>query len=304
MHFVIAFMQTYEDILMDWNALKVFLAIADKGSLSGAANQLNVNHSTIFRRLGSFEEEIGGRLFERINNRYMLTPTGQELLAYAKRIEEAFHDVERQIAGKDIQAKGVVKITAPSNIASQYLSRYLTEFTTLHRDIQIELLASNLEFNMKNRQADIAVRATNKPPEYLIGKQVCEIGWSVFGSAPYQKRFGHPHSLNELSQHRILGATGSIRHLSTFTWIEKHLPEQIISRCDDLTVMSRFVESGHGLAILPNDQDSPNIEKLFTFSPEKPSNLWLLTHPDLRKVARIKLVMEFLTHAFSLEQLQ
>lgn len=70
---------------MDWNSLKVFLAIARSGSLSGAANDLVINHSTIFRRLNAFEEKIGGKLFERINNKYELTTLGHELLTLAQK---------------------------------------------------------------------------------------------------------------------------------------------------------------------------------------------------------------------------
>ncbi len=288
---------------MDWNSLKIFLAIANKGSLGSAARELKVNHSTVFRRLGQFEEDIGGRLFERINNRYHLTPMGQELFDLAKTIEHSFDDIERTIVGNDIQAKGTVKITAPYNIACYYLSRYITAFNQQYTDIHIELLASNIEFNMTNRQADIAVRATSSPPEYLIGRQVCTIGWGVYGSPTYQEQHGYPTSTKDLAMHNIIGATGGISHLSAFTWLNKHYPEQITTRCDELMVMANLAALGHGLAILPNDQAHDGLEKVLAFTPKKSSNLWLLTHPDLRKVKRIKCVMQYLTHAFSSEQL-
>lgn len=289
---------------MDWNALKIFLAIVNKGSLSGASAQLDVNHSTVFRRLGQFEKDIGGRLFERINNQYLLTPMGEELLSVAKNIESSFDDLERNIVGKDIQAKGTVKITAPANIASLYLSQYILDFNTHYPDIHIELLVSNLAFNMKNRQADIAIRATAKPPEYLVGREVCKVGWGIYGSPAYETRFGFPSTINELSDHRMIGATGGMSHLSAFIWLEKYYKDNIITRCDDLNVMCSFAEVGHCLAILPNDQVGPTIKKILPFTPERPSNIWLLTHPDLRKVERIKLVMEYLTQAFSKEQFQ
>ncbi|MBV1919911.1 MAG: LysR family transcriptional regulator, partial [Pseudomonadales bacterium] len=91
---------------MNWDSLKVFLSIARLGSLSGAANDLEVNHSTIFRRLNAFEAEIGGQLFERINNRYELTTLGHELLDLAQNIENSFDGINRRIVGKDIQPKG------------------------------------------------------------------------------------------------------------------------------------------------------------------------------------------------------
>jgi len=284
---------------MDWNSLKVFLAIARRDSLSGAANDLAVNHSTIFRRLHAFEKEIGGQLFNRINNHYELTTLGHELLDLAQNIENSFDHIDRHIVGKDIQPKGIVKITAPNNIAYRYLPRYITEFNLQYPEIQIELLVSNQEFNMSNRQADIAVRATPSPPEHLIGRQVSSLNWSVFGSNAYEGRFGLPNNIDELINHSLIGATGDISRLPAFRWLDKSFTDQVITRCDDLTAMAYFVESGQGLAFLPEDQYRPELIRLFGVQESKPSNLWLLTHPDLRHVERIKLVMQYLTKAFS-----
>ena len=287
---------------MDWNSLKILLAIADTGSLSGAAKTLEINHSTVFRRLRSFEIEIGGRLFSRINNTYELTAMGQELLTYAHDIADSVQNMERHIIGKDIQPRGIVKITAPNNIAYRYLSRYLSEFHIQYPEIRIELLASNLEFNMNTRQADIAIRATASPPEHLVGRQVRSINWSVYASAAYKHNAGLPKTLVELQNHALIGATGALNNQTGFIWLEKNLSQQVITRCDDLVTMSYFAELGHGLAFLPDDQQRPELLKLFTFEPAETSNLWILTHPDLRNVERIKIVMKFLTTAFTDEK--
>jgi len=288
---------------MDWNALKIFLAISKSGTLTGAAKMLGVNHSTVFRRLNAFEEEIGGRLFERLSHGYELTSAGQELLLNARKIADSFDDIERHIIGKDIQPKGQVKITSPNNIAYHYLPRYITEFNRMYPDIHIELLVSNLEFNMTDRQADIAVRATASPPEHLVGRQIRTINWSVYGNRIYGDQFGFPRTLEDLKNHTLISAAGEMRNLPAFVWLEKNLKEQICIRCDDLVAMSYFAEIGRGLAFLPGDQQRSGIKKLFTFEPGEVSKLWLLTHPDLRNVERIKLVMRHLTTAFSEERL-
>lgn len=283
---------------MDWNSLKIVLAIGKSGSLSGAANSLDINHSTVFRRLNAFEEEIGGRLFERLPHGYKLTALGEELFAIATDIEESFDDLERQIVGKDIQPKGVVKITAPNNIAYRFLPRYLTSFLKEYPEIRIEILASNLEFNMTNRQADIAIRATPSPPEHLVGRLLRKVTWSVYAANKAKDRTHYPRKLEDLGKHRLIGATGMMRNLPAFIWLEKHLSEQIFTRCDDLVAMSYLAQAGHGLAILPDDQYRPEIKKLFTFAPGETSELWILTHADLRHVERIKLVMQHLANAF------
>lgn len=286
---------------MDWNSLKVFLAISRRGSLSGAANDLGVNHSTIFRRLNAFEEEIGGKLFERINNRYELTSLGNELHVLAQNIDNSFDGIERHIVGKDFQPKGIVKITAPTNIACRYLPRYIREFNVEYPEILIELLVSNQDANMSNRQADIAVRATPSPPEHLIGRQVATLKWSVFAHKKYQSALDLPRNAEDLTHHSLIGAAGELNHLPAFIWLDKYFENNVVARCDDLTAMSYLAESGQGLALLPDDQDRPELIKLFTLQDNKASDLWLLTHPDLRNVERIKLVMKYLTEAFSNE---
>lgn len=288
---------------MDWNALKVFLAIAGNGSLAGAARELGVNHSTVFRRLNSFEQAIGGRLFERLGQGYRLTSLGEELLGAAQDIGASFDDLERHIIGKDFQPRGLVKITAPNNIAYRYLPRYLADFNRQYPDIRLEILASNLEFNMNNRQADIAVRATPSPPQHLVGRLLRVIKWGVYGSPAYGRDTELPRTLDELATHRLIGAAGDMRQLPGFVWLEKNLADQIHSCCDDLVTMSYLAESGQGLAVLPDDQQRAGIVRLFDFEPGGTSDLWLLTHPDLRHVERIRRVMQFLTSAFAAEPL-
>lgn len=284
---------------MDWNALKIFLAIEQAGSLAGAARALGVNHSTVFRRLNALEKDLGSRLFERQSGGYALTPLGEELRDIANRVDGAFNDMERHIAGRDVQPKGKVRITAPNNLAYRYLPDYLADFNRSYPDIKVELLVSNLEVNMNSRQADIAVRVTDAPPEHLVGRQVRSIGWSVYGSAAYREKYGFPDDLGALQHHRLIGASGGMQHLPAFVWVERNLAQCVSARSDDLVAMSSLAQSGHGLALLPNDQQRPELEALFALPPGKTSNLWLLTHPDLRQVERIKLVMRHLADDFA-----
>ena len=296
MQVIIAKMQ-----IMNWDSIKIFQAIALSGTLSGASKSLGVNHSTVFRRLNSFEKEIGGRLFERLGSGYELTTLGEEMLVYANRIAKSFDDLDRRLVGQDLQPRGIVKITAPNNIAYHYLPGYFARFNQHYPDIQFELLVSNAEFNLTNRQADIAVRATPAPPEHLVGRQVGTLKWGVYTGRDRAEIPDQPDILEHLAHHPLIGASGFMRGLPGFVWLDKHHAGQIRHRCDDLVAMSGLAESGLGLAFLPDDQQRPELQRLFTFEPGKTSKLWLLTHPDLRSVTRIKLVMKYLARAFSKE---
>lgn len=284
---------------MDWNAIKNFLAVANTGSLSGAAKTLAVNHSTVFRRLNQFEQTMGVRLFERLNDGYQLTNAGEELYAQAKQAEELFGRMERKLIGRDFQPRGLVRITAPNNIVYKYLSQMLTDFNQRYPEIQTEILASNQEFNMSNRQADIAIRAASRVPESLVGRQVATIPWGIYVGSGTSNNAGLPKALLELERHRLIGAAGGLRNLPGFLWLDKHFSQNICLRCDDLVAMSSFAEAGLGLALLPDDQQHPGIQKLFTFEEAAATKLWVLTHADLRNVERIRLVMRFLSDRLS-----
>jgi len=285
---------------VDWNALKVFLAIAEKQNLVDAAKSLNMSHSTIYRQLNSFEEQVG-RLFERLNGYYELTELGEKMLTHGRSINYSFDNIERQVAGQDTQPKGVVRITAPSSFAYNELPKHLAKFNQLYPEIQLEILVTQLELNMSNRQADIALRITSTPPEHLVGREIRRIKWGVYAHSDYINEFGKPENLNELDNYRLIGATGALRCHPAFTWQEEKLANNIGARTDDLVAMACLAHNKHGLAILPDDLNQSGLVRLFTFEPAKENQLWILTHPDLRKVERIKLMMAFLTEAFGKE---
>lgn len=284
---------------MDWRLLKVFLAIADTGSLSGASKMLGVNHSTIFRQLQALESGIGVKLLEKIDNKYVLTMMGEDVLREGRKISDIFELIDRRIAGANLRPKGTVKITAPYNIVNRYLPEMLQGFSKDYPAITIDLQSSNLDLNLNNRQADIAIRATPAPAEHLVGRKLCQIPWGVYGSSSYTDTYGMPKVLGDLEQHRLIGGSGAMLNLPGFDWVKNHYPNAITMTCDELTAMSYFAEHGHGLAFLPLDQARKGIIKLFDFPPGKTSNLWLLTHADLRNVERIRLVTHHLAERFT-----
>lgn len=279
---------------MDWNGLKTFLTIAEAGSLSGAAKQLGVNHSTVYRRLQTLETDIGAKLFNQHGNRYVLTATGEELAAQGQSIQTGFDTIERQLVGKEQQPKGTVRITAPYNLANRVIPEALTAFRTAYPDIHIEVMSSNQALNMNSRNADIAVRATTKPPEHLIGRNVCTLPWGLFASNRYLKQASPLKTEQDLANHTLIGGAGNMLDLAAFSWLEKHFPNNIKTRCDELTAMSFFAQHHHGVALLPLDQSRRELKKVLDVDSVPASQVWLLTHPDLRKTERIRLVMDAL----------
>ena len=283
----------------NWDDLRYFHAVAEVGSLNGACKRLGVNHSTVFRRINSLEEKLGVRLFERRDARYILTGSGEALVSRTTQITSAIDEVDRQIVGGDQTLEGPIRITAPDGFACYSLPPLIAEFTSLYPKIEIQLLASGDDFNLSRLEADIALRSTTKPPEYLIGRKLYTMPWNLYGSATYfQKPIGR-FGLRQLSNYPLIGPERALMHLKPMQWLEKHAEKlNIVAPTNTFMAMSAMAREGIGLALLPEDV-GVGLQLVGTIEDQqhKPfeSDIWLLTHPDFRGNARVRVCMQFLT---------
>ena len=278
---------------MNWNDLKVFLAIAHSGSLTGAAAKLRHNHSTIFRRLNALEDDLDTRLFDRLPTGYALTPAGERMLELTNQADDAIQSIEREIAGRDLAPRGTVRITAAPNIARTVVPRALKALRKTHPLIVVETSVGDNDYDLNRREADIALRATNTPPGHLVGRKLMRLDWWVCGATSARKQPSGPDALHDSA---LIGADRSLLHLPVFQWLESNYERQIVTRANDLSTMASLAKTGIGLAMLPSDQKEDRLRRLFNI-PEFEGELWLLTHPDLRNVRRVNVVWEALVEA-------
>jgi DNA-binding transcriptional LysR family regulator len=281
---------------IDWEDLRYLLAIGRERSLAGAARRLGVNHSTVFRRLQQAEARLGLRVFERLAEGYVPTAAGEAVLAEAARMDEAADALARHVAGSDVRLSGRIRLTTAPNLASDYVAGYLPEFLERYPDIRVEIAVGDRDYDLARREADLALRATPQPPDYLIGRKVCELTWWVCAGEDYLARHGVPRSMEELAGHALIGAEASFLRVAPFAWLEKTFGEgRLVARANDLNTMAALAAAGIGIVLLPGDQWQRGLRRLFPLQPAFPAALWLLTHPDLRRVARIQAFSEFLS---------
>ncbi len=277
---------------LNWDDLRIFTAIIDAGSLRGASRALAVNHSTVFRRLNRLEKTIGARVFDRLPQSYILTAAGEELRDYALRISNEIDALQLSLRGRDFRPSGLIRVTAPDNIAYSYLPRHFATFRQRYPDIRLELVVGAESLDLSRREADIAIRATSHPPQHLVGRQVCSFAWAFYASPEYLEQNGRPHSAADLPDHRVIGGEGALAQLTPMKWTERHCGEQVVTRCNTLNAMAALVAAGLGLAVLPDDQNRPGLERLFELQPPYHSDLWILTHPELKSTERIRLLVQ------------
>lgn len=286
---------------MEWDDLRVVLAVFRECTLSGAARRLGVTHSTVFRRLGVIEEQLGARLFERFRDGYAPTPAGEAVAEAAARLEDEVLALERKLSGQDLRPSGVVRITTTDTL-STILMRHLPAMRAVHPEIQFEVAISNAMANLTRREAEIAIRPTTEPPEILVGRRVADIAHAIYGSKVYLS--GHPEK--ELSAHDWIALDDALASTVIGRWIHENLrTANITCRVDALPALRDAALAGLGLALLPCylGDPMPGLSRLAQKTKTEPrSALWLLTHDDLKRTARIRATLDFLAKAFASER--
>jgi DNA-binding transcriptional LysR family regulator len=284
---------------MDWDDLRYVLAVADAGSLAGAARRLGVNHTTVLRRVGAFEERLGLRLFERLPTGYVLTAGGEQLIAAARDIDATVTGLERKLAGQDLRLAGSIRVTTTDTLMASILPEILAEFRGGHPGIQVEIALSNLMFNLTRREADIAIRPADDPPETLIGRRICAIAFAVYGSPDYLARADQAKSL---ADHQWIAPDDSLASTATSRWMRTELAQaEITLTADSLFALHQAARVGLGLAALPCylGDTAPDLVRVHPPIPELQTALWILTHADLRHTARVRAFTEFAGEAFA-----
>ncbi len=286
---------------MNWDDLRIVLAVFREGTLSGAARQLNVTHSTVFRRLGAIEEGSGVRLFERFRDGYVPTPAGETAAETAARLEDAVLTLDRKLSGQDLRPSGVVRITTTDTLGT-FLMRHLPAMRAVYSEIHFEVAISNAMANLTRREADIAIRPTLEPPDILVGRRVANIAHAIYGSNAYLSR----HKEIELSAHDWIALDDALASTVIGRWFYENLRAPHIScRVDTLTALRDAALAGFGLALLPCylGDPTPGLHRLAQRTMTEPrSALWLLTHEDLRRTTRIRATLDFLAKAFASER--
>lgn len=279
---------------IDWDDFRLVRAIAAKRSLAGAATALLVNQSTVFRRLGALEERLGTRLFERHRTGYDPTPAGEEMVALAAEMAEQIVGFERRVGGRDLRPTGELRVTTNDTFLVDLLPPLLAGFRRTHPGITLDLVVSNSALNLSKRDADIAIRATEKPPETLVGRRIAEIRWAVYG--PKSMEGGRPFDLVEARSFDWVGFGASMAAGKPAKWLGEHVgDERIVCRLDTVLGIAELAAAGIGLALAPCfiADATPGLARLADVEPDFGLGLWLLTHPDLKNTARVRAFLDF-----------
>ena len=273
----------------DWNDLRLFLAVARAGTLSGAARALGVTHTTVFRRIGAYEQRLGVRLFDRLPTGYVLTAPGEDMRNSVERIEEEIAALALKVTGQDQRLSGTIRITATDMLAIGVLPPHLAAFRAKWPGIEIEVIVSDRVLDLTRREADVALRVGNPAQETLVGRRVGRLAFAVYAATGCESDPASGDWVGFGASHGPLS-----RHLARW-WPGMRQ----VYRTNSILGAVAAAKAGIGLAALPcalADREAGLI-RVAPLPEDFGLDMWLLTHEDLRTTARIRALMDFMAAA-------
>ena len=285
---------------LDWSDLQYILAVANQGSLAGAARALGVNHSTVQRRITSFEALQQVTVFDRRPDGYKLTIEGQQLLEAAKAVEQAVWGLERKITGKDLKLEGTIRLTTTDTLLHTIVGRPLAEFHQKYPDIVMDVSVTNSILSLTRRDADVAIRPAQSKPEPLVGDHVGDIQFAVY-AAPSYVRGRQNLTLTGLDW---ISPGDTLADTTPGRWLRRSVPRaRIVMKTDSMLALGCAAQRGLGAAMLPTylGDELDGIERVDVAYEKFSNGLWIVTHADLANAARIHTYMTFMSEALKRE---
>lgn len=274
---------------MNWDDLRIFLAITRTGSISGAARKLDVQHSTVSRRLQQLEKKLAVRLFDKKRSGYEITAAGENLKLAAERMEREVLGLDSSLLSSDQNISGTLRVATVNNIASSFLMPILASFKKLYPHIYLQVTVSNTDISLAQRDADVAIRITNSPTETLIGKRIALLASTAYTSRSYLKSLK-----KHASTPQWIGANCCTYHKHWTKTLSKDHDSHF--HVDDAILTQQAIRQDLGIGILPcylGDTDS-NLCRYSDPIDDMDLELWFLVHPDLNNTARVKVFRDYI----------
>lgn len=292
---------------LDWSDLRFALAVGHTGSLAGAARQLNVNHTTVLRRLDALEARLGARLFDRSRTGYLPTEAGRVVLEQARRMADQADEIERRVMGRDRELVGELRVTTAFVVMEHLLPQPLADFSRDYPGIQVEVVENAFLVDLSRRhadqaqswarlEADVALRMSAAVAEHLVGRQ---LGLTHCRAYARRDAPGLPQSILPLAQlirEAPWVAFERDAHARVYDrWMRSQLAQADVRvRVDIFNAMAAMLRTGIGVGVLPTFmvERHPELLPVSDVIPELSVPVWMLTHPDLRHTARVRAFMQ------------
>ena len=282
--------------MFDWNDLRYFLELARQGRLAPAAKRLQVDHSTVGRRIAELEKTLNTQLFHRAPNGFVLTEAGQRLLAHAEAIEVNALAVAES-AGQSAALSGTVRLATMEGLASFYLAPRMAEFHASHPGITVELIVSAQLLNLTKREADVSVSFVRPSGPRLVVRQIGRVDLRLYGAPAYLEQHGAPRTVEDLRNHRFVAYIDDLVQIPEVLWLYDAIQDpNVVFRSTSMVAQHNAAASGLGLVMSPSfiAAGDPRLRPVPIDGLSVKRDIWLSTHEDFRYMARVKELMDFI----------
>jgi DNA-binding transcriptional LysR family regulator len=292
--------------MFDWDDARFFLAVHRTGSLSAAGRRIQVNQTTVGRRIASLEETLGVRLFEKGARGFTLTGAGERFLPHAERIEDEVHATALEISGQESRLSGTVRVTAADAFGPFFVTPLLAEFRGRYPEIEVELNADVRVLSLSKREADIALRNLRPKEATLVSRKLANFGIAMYASKSYVEARGRPKG-RDLSAHDLIDFETSVSPTQEARWYEQNARKgRTVFRSNSTWANLHACAAGLGLALIPCYLGDPHPGLVRVMPPEDVivRDLYMVMHRDLRHSARVRACADFLVRAHAKRALE
>jgi DNA-binding transcriptional LysR family regulator len=285
--------------IRDWNDVRFVLAVSATGSFHGAAKVTNSHETTVARRVTRLEVELGTKLFVRNARKMQLTPAGAILVDHAKEIEQVALTLRGDIVGMDSRLMGTVRIAVSDGLGACWLTPVLAEFCRLYPHIHIETFTNGISVGLNEGEADIALTLARPTDPGLAIAKVGDVQYKLCCSSDYLAEHGSPASEQELVDHKLVRLSLYDDDPQFGWWSDIVRQAEIAYFTNSANLYVAAVRSGMGIGLFANyyAKEFPDLTAI-SMVPGCGAGLWLSSHQETNKCARIRAVIDYLRDQF------
>ncbi len=291
--------------MFNWNDLESFLVLSRNKKLTHAAKKLNVESTTISRRILRLEQNLQTKLFVRNNKGYVLTDSGHKLLLIAERIESETISIGENFSSHSLNISGTVRIAMPEGLGLDFFSKYLNEFYTLHPEIFIELVADTRSRNLLTKEIDISINLSRPKRGKLVSWKLTDYYLRLYASSRYIKSSKPINSLKDLNNHKFISYIDDLIDYPELRYLkdlEKNI--KIVFKSNSLKAQLNAVSESIGISLLHCfiAKKNKDLKILLKNDIKIKREYWIVVHEDLIKLKRVRAVIDFLTKKIKLNK--
>lgn len=278
---------------LDWSDIRLFLAVAELGTLTAAARAVGFTQPTLGRRIQSLEQSLGLKLFQRTAEGFLLTEAGLALLPAAKRMAEEADAAMRQLAGQEEKLTGTLRISSFDWFSHYVLADCCAGFLQQHPEVSIELLNDSRLFNLARREADLVFRLQAFDQPDIAQRKLLQLDYGLYAAAGFDLRL-----LTTPEQLRLISMDSYFSDVPDVAWLKTQFPgAKLAFSSNSREAQARLCVAGFGLAVLPvrMAEQIQGLQQLAVASAPPSRPLWLGYHQDLRHQRKLRAFIDFMT---------